>query len=640
MRYLLTALVLFFCFGPAAAATLTVTKLADTNDGVCDADCSLREAIAAANSSAADDTIVFDAAVFAGSQKITLASALGQLSVAGASGTLAINGPGATRLAISGGNLVRVFNVAAGANLSLDRLTVTEGKVTGSGNGGGILNSGTLTVTRSTVSANSSDFLGGGISNSGAAARLTVAGSTISGNTASGLGVNGGGIYNSAGTLLVTNSTISNNTAAAAGSNAAGGGLYINGPGTVTNSAIFGNTVIGGDSGNGQGGGVFIVGGTSNLANTTISGNFASSTVFYGLGGGISVPAGTLNITNCTVTGNSTAGNVINSGGGIYAVGPVNIRNTIVAGNSNNSVPASNGPDVRLSFVSLGGNLIGKTDGSTSFTQPTDRTGTAAAPLDPRLGPLGLYGGLTMTFPLLAGSQAIDNGNSCVADLSCAANNPAVALASDQRGAARVGAVDIGAFEANNTLNGGAFRGRLPDALLNQSYSQTLIPDATGTTVCLTSGALPAGISGVAPCLTGLPKQDAADFAPAAPVTLAGTPTVTGNYNFTVQVTQGGNTTQINYLLPVTLVPTAAAVDVGGRVATNTGRAVANATVTLTKANGETLSVRTNSFGYYKFAGIESGQTVILTVRAKGLEFAPQLASLTDTLADLDLTAL
>lgn len=32
----------------AQAATLTVTKTADTSDGVCDADCSLREAIAAA----------------------------------------------------------------------------------------------------------------------------------------------------------------------------------------------------------------------------------------------------------------------------------------------------------------------------------------------------------------------------------------------------------------------------------------------------------------------------------------------------------------------------------------------------------------------------------------------------------------
>src|SRR4029453_4363971 len=36
--------------GPAYAATYTVTKTADTADGACDADCSLREAVIAANS--------------------------------------------------------------------------------------------------------------------------------------------------------------------------------------------------------------------------------------------------------------------------------------------------------------------------------------------------------------------------------------------------------------------------------------------------------------------------------------------------------------------------------------------------------------------------------------------------------------
>ena len=42
------------------AATFTVTKIADTNDGVCDADCSFREAIRAAVSAAGDDTVAFD----------------------------------------------------------------------------------------------------------------------------------------------------------------------------------------------------------------------------------------------------------------------------------------------------------------------------------------------------------------------------------------------------------------------------------------------------------------------------------------------------------------------------------------------------------------------------------------------------
>ena len=41
----------------AQAATFTVTKTADTNDGACDADCSLREAIIAANAAVGADVI-------------------------------------------------------------------------------------------------------------------------------------------------------------------------------------------------------------------------------------------------------------------------------------------------------------------------------------------------------------------------------------------------------------------------------------------------------------------------------------------------------------------------------------------------------------------------------------------------------
>ena len=48
---------------PARAASITVTKIADTNDGVCDSDCSLREAIAVASTG---DTISFDLSLWGG----------------------------------------------------------------------------------------------------------------------------------------------------------------------------------------------------------------------------------------------------------------------------------------------------------------------------------------------------------------------------------------------------------------------------------------------------------------------------------------------------------------------------------------------------------------------------------------------
>jgi CSLREA domain-containing protein len=73
----LTVLALFLAFaasmmapGPALAAGFSVTKTTDTNDGACNADCSLREAIAAANAAAGADTITLPA----GTYQLTLAN--------------------------------------------------------------------------------------------------------------------------------------------------------------------------------------------------------------------------------------------------------------------------------------------------------------------------------------------------------------------------------------------------------------------------------------------------------------------------------------------------------------------------------------------------------------------------------------
>ena len=75
--------------------------------------------------------------------------------------------------------------------------------------GGGIANTGTLTVSCSILSGNTANSEGGGILNSGT---LTVSGSTLSGNVTASAG---GGIYNiSIGTVIVENSSsITGNTA-------------------------------------------------------------------------------------------------------------------------------------------------------------------------------------------------------------------------------------------------------------------------------------------------------------------------------------------------------------------------------------------------------------------------------------------
>ena len=102
-RLAMTFLFTTLFFGAVNATVFTVTKTADTNDGSCNADCSLREAIAAANSTVNDDVIEFDPAVFSTAQTISLTYNLGsRILTISNNGTLTINGTGTNLLNISG----------------------------------------------------------------------------------------------------------------------------------------------------------------------------------------------------------------------------------------------------------------------------------------------------------------------------------------------------------------------------------------------------------------------------------------------------------------------------------------------------------------------------------------------------------
>ena len=84
-------------------------------------------------------------------------------------------------MTIDGNQASRIFNIVSGVTANIPGLTITDGHVSSSiyGNsgsdGGGILNYGTLTLAESTVSGNSATGVGGGIDNTGT---LTVTNST------------------------------------------------------------------------------------------------------------------------------------------------------------------------------------------------------------------------------------------------------------------------------------------------------------------------------------------------------------------------------------------------------------------------------------------------------------------------------
>ncbi len=194
---------------PAAGAradTFIVENTDDSGSG------SLRQAITDANAAAGGAVDLVDATGVTG--QIDLQTALPNLT-----GAFEVRGPGALQLAVSrAAGEFRILTVDAGAEVALSGLKIANGLTPGNELGGGILNSGNLTVVRSAISGNSG-YTGGGIRNNDGA-ELTISSSTVSDNTArypSGGGEGGAGISNFQGTVAVVNSTVSGNTTAGRG---------------------------------------------------------------------------------------------------------------------------------------------------------------------------------------------------------------------------------------------------------------------------------------------------------------------------------------------------------------------------------------------------------------------------------------
>ncbi len=402
-----------FCAGSTVSAiTYTVTKTADTNDGICDADCSLREAVTAANATADNDVVAFSA-LFDSAQTITLSGA--EIVVA-SNGSLTINGPGANLLTISGNNASRILSSSANAVVNVNDLRFTAGNgagATNTGRGGAIYNvGGTMVITNSILTGNSAAN-GGALNNAASAspsvpANLTIVNCSITGNSSTS---SGSAMQNfSTSTLNLRNTTVSGNTSSGTG---IAGAIQANGTVTITNSTFSGNSAPGG-----TGGGVYYNGTSMIMTNTTIVNNSS------GVGGGGLHRTGT----NPTLL----------------------MRNTIIA--NNNGAAAS--PDAFGLVSSQGNNIIGNVIGSTGWI------GSDFQNVNPMLDVLAANGGLGNTHLPLTGSPALNAGQNCVVDLSCSAGNPPVAVTTDQRGVTRPqnAIVDIGSVEvavaANATVSG------------------------------------------------------------------------------------------------------------------------------------------------------------------------------------------
>jgi CSLREA domain-containing protein len=371
----------------AQSALITVNTLKDELD--VDGNCSLREAIRAANL----DTAVDACPAGSGADTIYLPGGVYTLSIAGANenngltgdldilSDLTITGAGEAATIVDGGGLDRVFHVVNDTQVRIANLTIRNGSVTSAGfySGGGILNqAGNLIVERVVMQANHAENTGGGIDNHG---NLSVDRSTFIQNTAA----VGGGLFNDA-QLNVSNSTFIQNVA-----DRTGGGLDNNNDGTtIVNSTFNGNTAN-------QGGGGLFTDSQMDLLNLTIIGNTTGLTNNYTIG--------------------------------------IRIKNTIIALSTSGSDCTGSG-----TFTSAGNNIDSDSANSCNFKLSSDLPGA-----DPQLEDLADNGGPTLTQAPKAGSPAIDHGD----NTDCPKTDQRGAFRPADGDGDQIATCDIGALESD-----------------------------------------------------------------------------------------------------------------------------------------------------------------------------------------------
>jgi hypothetical protein len=275
-------------------------------------------------------TIQFDPSLTG--QTITLLH--GQIPVTAAT---TIQGPGASKLTISGNNTDRVFQIFSNAvtppNVTISGLTLTAG--TSSGGGGAIYakdialslqnvtvtnssaslgagiyaKTGSCSLTSTTLQNNVATTLGGAMYVTGATS-VQISSSTLSGNHVT-TGSGGAALFLHVPSVTLTTSSVTNNHARTN----AGGIAADYSPLQVTYSTLSGNYA--GAAYHGYGGAIWVHDANLTLTRATLTGNGANSTYRGGaiyFRDGRATPTAALNVTRSTISGNTA----FLGGGGIY----------------------------------------------------------------------------------------------------------------------------------------------------------------------------------------------------------------------------------------------------------------------------------------------------------------------------------
>ena len=422
----------------------TVTTLADAGPG------SLRDALA---STPAGGTVDFQPGL---SGTITLTS--GELAIAQ---SVAIEGPGADRLTVSGNQASRVFDISqTGLTVTIAGLTIANGVATGQvPQGGGM-------------------FIAGG--------DVTLADCSLTGNMAVAASTQpapvpqGGGMFIAGGDVTLADCSLTGNHViggmGGAATPALGGGIYIGGGNvTLTDCNLAGNGATGGGIPiapglQGAGGGVYVAGGSLAVHHSTFSANQATGgnagTTYpggRGDGGGIFVAAGSLVVDDSAFASNQATGahdlfqaGGAGSGGGIYvAGGSVQLNGSSLANNTaigadggdalSHSSPGSSGGAGFGGGIYVAGGTLAIGDSTLTGNQAIGGVGGNAGMLGNPNGGAGGAGGMA-----LGGGIDVAGGSAQITESTFAAN---------QATGGRGGNGGFGLQQGGNGGDGGQARG-------------------------------------------------------------------------------------------------------------------------------------------------------------------------------------
>lgn len=337
---------------------------------------SLRQAV---DSAGYQDTITFTPDIVGAT--ITLAQ--GEIPITAKS--VSIEGPGATKLTISGGNASRIFRIDHGNSfkdfgvpwvVSISGVTLS---------GGAHVNCGAAVYAYTNTLPLFSEL------------DVFISNARITGNTANKFG---GGVCIVRSNVYIDNTRISGNTAAqyGAGILASSGAVLHLSQSSVTDNQI---PAPGGPVGLGGGGLAAYLANSILVENTTIAKNYA-----YLNGGGVRLldaqSANNSTFNFVTIADNTTAGN--SAGNGILAnAGEPKIYVSVIAGNSSRGA----GNDDLSGLFKMNYSLV-QSPGTATFDVASSSNSLG---IDPMLGPLGDHGGNgTLCEIPKAGSPVIDTG--------------------------------------------------------------------------------------------------------------------------------------------------------------------------------------------------------------------------------------